>query len=223
MIDAYRIPDSKTVRAYNLRGGIYDKTIAKSEFRYHLKALEKINWHPKMKILEVATGPGRVIAEMAEQVDEGTRLYGLDISQKMLAITRKRLEGLRFNNYELKTGNCRELPWPDNHFDILYNGYMMDLIPFEDMPAVLMEFQRVLKHGGQLILLNMSKQSDKRSMLEQFYEMLPKSLALYLMGNCRPVRMEQRVIEAGFKNVKRKFIGGLHPSEIVTAIKEVGK
>lgn len=48
-------------------------------------------------------------------------------------------------------------------------------------------------------------------------------MALYLMGNCRPVRMEERVIETGFKNVKREFLKGLHPSEIITAEKEVKK
>lgn len=97
MIDAYRILNSKTIRAYNLRSGFYDRTIALSEFNYHRRALEKIKWRPEMKILEVATGPGRVMAEIAGQAGEGAALYGLDISNKMLALTRKRLEDLRFN------------------------------------------------------------------------------------------------------------------------------
>ena len=223
MINAYRISNSKTIRAYNLRSGFYDKTIAKSEFSYHLRALDKIEWHPEMKILEVATGPGRVIAEIAGRVEEGSTLFGLDISRKMLALARKRLENLGLNNFELKTGDCRELPWPDNQFDLLYNGYMMDLIPFEDMHTVLREFKRVLKPGGQLMLVNMSKESDEPSVLERLYERLPRSLALYIMGNCRPVRMEERVVEAGFISVKREFLKGLHPSEIIIAEKEVKK
>lgn len=223
MIDAYRISNSKMSRTYDLRSGIYNKTVAASEFKYHLKALEKIKWRPEMKILEVATGPGRVMAEIEERADGGTALYGLDISGEMLALTRKYLEDLGFTNFMLKKGDSRQLPWPDNRFDLLYNGYMMDLIPFEDMHGILVEFNRVLKPGGQLILLNMSKESDDISRMERFYKRLPRLLNLYLMGNCRPVRMEKSVREAGFKNVTREFLKGIHPSEIITAKKEIAK
>jgi demethylmenaquinone methyltransferase/2-methoxy-6-polyprenyl-1,4-benzoquinol methylase len=220
MIDANKISTSKIARAYDLRSGIYDRTIAISEFTYHLKALKKINWRPGMRVLEVATGPGRVLAEIAERVGEDTTLYGLDLSQKMLTLSQKRLDERGFRKYELKKGDCRQLPWPDEHFDLLYNGYMLDLIPYRDMNGILKEFLRVLKPGGQLILLNMSNQDDKISFLERLYVMLPKFLALYLMGNCRPVRMKKHVVAAGFQKVEREYLSGRHPSEIVTAIKE---
>jgi ubiquinone/menaquinone biosynthesis C-methylase UbiE len=207
-------------RAYDFLSGIYDKTIAKGEFRYHSEALKKITWRPEMRILEVAPGPGRVLARIAEQVGEETTLYGLDLSHKMLTRARKRLDELGFRNYELKEGDCRQLPWPDEHFDLLYNGYMMDLIPSGDMDGILKEFRRVLKPGGQLILLNMSNQDDKISLWERLYGTLPEFVVLYLMGNCRPVRMEENVVAAGFQKVEREFLAGRLPSEIVTAIKE---
>jgi len=221
MIDAYRITNTKAARVYDLRSAIYDWTIARSEFSYHLAALEKFNRQFGMKILEVATGPGRVLARISEQAGAGMTLYGLDLSEKMLKRTRGRLDRLGFKNYELRQGDCRNLPWPDNHFDLLYNGYMMDLLPDADMAIVLLEFRRVLKPGGQLVLLNMSKADDRVTLLEKVYEKLPVNLALYIMGNCRPVRMAEHVARAGFRHVEREYLSGRHPSEIVSALKEV--
>jgi len=40
-------------------------------------------------------------------------------------------------------------------FEVLYNSYMFDLIPFDNMPVILQEFRRVLKPGGRLVLVNM--------------------------------------------------------------------
>lgn len=221
MIDARRISPQKIARVYDFRSRMYDYTVARSEFGYHLEALKRVRWQPEMKILEVAPGPGRVLAKLAEEVDEATKLYGLDVSRKMLGLARKRLDRQGFTRYELRQGDCRLLPWPDNSFDLLYNGYMMDLMPNVDMGGVLAEFYRVLKPGGQLILLNMSVRDGSLGLWERLYLTLPDFMVHYLMGNCRPVRMEGCVVEACFTEVNREYLGGRHPSEIITAIKEM--
>lgn len=112
------------------------------------------------------------------------------------------------------------MPFPDNTFDVLFNSYMFDLLPLKDMAVVLGEFQRVLKPGGRLVLVNMSKEDgSKRSWWERLYQSLPRSWAAYLLGGCRPVLLESLVGDAGFCEVKREFIRGLLPSEIVVARK----
>ena len=79
--------------------------------------------------------------------------------------------------------DARKLDYPDDTFDILYNGYMLDLIPLADMTPILSEFRRVLKPGGRLVLLNMSKRDDQSlSGRERLYGKLPATLVLYLMG-----------------------------------------
>jgi demethylmenaquinone methyltransferase/2-methoxy-6-polyprenyl-1,4-benzoquinol methylase len=221
MIDARRVSSQKIARVYDLRSRMYDFTVARSEFGYHLKALKRVRWQPDMRILEVAPGPGRVMAKLAEEVDGATKLYGLDVSSKMLGLTRKRLNRRGFTQYELQQGDCRRLPWPDNSFDLLYNGYMMDLIPNAEMGGVLAEFHRVLKPGGQLVLLNMSARDGSVGLWERLYLILPDLMVHHLMGNCRPVRMERYVVEASFTEVNREYLGGRHPSEIVSAIKEM--
>ncbi len=52
--------------------------------------------------------------------------------------------------------------WPsgratDQEFDVVYNTYMMDLLPLRDLSVAVEEFRRVLKPGGRLGLVNFSK------------------------------------------------------------------
>jgi demethylmenaquinone methyltransferase/2-methoxy-6-polyprenyl-1,4-benzoquinol methylase len=124
-----------------------------------------------------------------------------------------------FHNLVLKEADCRTLPFDDNSFDLLYNGYMLDLIPEQDMPQILGEFKRVLRSGGRLVLLNMSKAGDAPTFREKLYQRLPAKLVLYLMGGCRPVLMEKLARSTGFIDVSRTFLDGKAPSEIVLGAK----
>ncbi len=86
------------------------------------------------------------------------------------------------------------------------------------MSAVLGEFRRVLKPGGRLVLVNMSKRdTDRITLLERIYRTLPKRWVPYLMGGCRPVLMEGPVGRAGFTDVQRQYLPQMLPSELITA------
>lgn len=206
-------------RAYDRRSWVYSKTVARREHRYHLLAIEQANVSPGKKILEVATGPGMTLAELAKRAGQETTIYGTDISTGMLELAKEKLLRSGFPNFVLREADCRELPFADNSFDLLYNGYMLDLMPLDQFSPIIHEFRRVLKPGGRLILLNKSKKDERRTRLEQLYESLPAWVVLYFFGLCRPVLMEQTVEQAGFENVSRLYIDGIVGSEIVMGSK----
>lgn len=220
MIPAKELDPQFIRRAYNRRSWIYSKTIAPLEWEYHLIAIEKAEVKTGEKVLEVAVGPGLTMLELVRRVGKQTTIYGVDISTGMLKLTRERLKSHGFSNFDLREADSRRLPFDDNVFDVLYNGYMLDLIPFVDMPGILDEFHRVLKPGGRMVLLNMSKRDETViTPRERLYTLLPASLALYVMGGCRPVLMDNLVKVAKFENTKRVFLDGRFPSEIVTGVK----
>ena len=71
-----------------------------------------------------------------------------------------------FTNVALIEANARRVPFADCSFDILFNGYMLDLICLADLPVVMSEFYRLLKPGGRLVLVNFSKpEAGRRSYL----------------------------------------------------------
>jgi demethylmenaquinone methyltransferase/2-methoxy-6-polyprenyl-1,4-benzoquinol methylase len=211
----------KTIRkAYDARSWVYSKVVAPREHANHLLAIQQANIQPGEKVLEVAVGPGLTLVELAKKVGKDTKVYGVDLSSRMLQLAQNKMHQTGFTKFELREADCRELPYETDTFDVLFNGYMLDLIPLTELSMVVAEFKRVLKPGGRLILLNMSKIDEKITRAEELYMRLPAKFVLYFFGMCRPVLMEGLVKEAGFQHISRTFLEGVVASEIITAYKE---
>ncbi len=103
------------------------------------------------------------------------------------------------NTVPFQPGNAKDLPYPDETFDVLYNGYMFDLIPLDGFEPILAEFARVLKPGGKLVLVNMSKPDAHKTLYETIYE------TGWAVMPCRPVLMRPLLEPAGFTDVQRLY------------------
>ena len=219
MIEA-KAPTQRIRRAYDFFSLFYGALVAPLERKPRMLGLEKAGIQPQDKVLEVAVGPGATLAEILKRVDRTTVVYGVDLSLKMLEKARRRVSAAGYANLDLQEADARQLPFPDGTFDVLYNSYMLDLIPLGDLPVVLGEFRRVLKPGGRLVLVNMSKENEGvLTWYERFYQRLPARLVPYLLGGCRPALAEDLVNQAGFREVTRDYIRHIFSSEIVTARK----
>ncbi len=222
MIEAIA-PTEQILRAYNYASSFYGPLIAPFERKPRMRGLELANIRPWDIVLEVAVGPGATFLEILKKVERTKTVYGVDLSPKMLAKTRQVTRKAGYTNIDLQEANACQLPFPDNMFDVLYNSYMFDLTPLKEIPVILAEFKRVLKPGGRLVLVNMSKQDGSRiTGFERLYMRLPARWVPYLFGGCRPVLMENALREAGFGEIKREFMRHIMPSEIVLARKILG-
>jgi ubiquinone/menaquinone biosynthesis C-methylase UbiE len=216
------VSDISVIRsAYDLLSQIYSFTVAPVERKPRLRGLELAAIQPQDKVLEVAVGPGVALLEILKQVDKTNVVYGVDLSPMMLEKARQTVTKAGFANINLRQSDARSLPFDDNSFDVLFNNYMLDLIPLEDMPIILKEFRRVLKNGGRLVMVNMSKDQPGITFYERLYQATPVRLNPYLYGGCRPVLMAEHTRQAGFQDVRREFIKNIFPSEVVVG-KKVG-
>jgi ubiquinone/menaquinone biosynthesis C-methylase UbiE len=208
-------------KVYDLWSATYDYVAGPFERAAGRAALERADIGPHDKVLEVAVGTGETFREVAGRTDRSNTVCGLDFSPKMLARTRRRMTRAGLDNWALCRGDARRLPFGDDAFDVVLNGYMLDLIQLADLPVVMAEFFRVLKPRGRLVLVNFSKaELNERTWWERMYQRMPKSWAAYLLGGCRPVVMAPLAREAGFCEVERDFRPGLFlPTEIITARK----
>lgn len=203
----------KIRKTYNWMSKIYFLATP-LEKKPRMRGIELAQIQPNDKVLEVAVGIGHSFWEILKKVNRKNIVYGVDLTPAMLEKTKKLITKKGFLNFDLKESDARHLPFTDETFDILYNSYMLDLIPIADFPIVLKEFRRVLKKNGRLVLVNLSKKDSSPVFLEKLYNLSP-----YFWGGCRPVLMESFVNQAGFRNVKREIPKTIFPSEIVTAIK----
>jgi ubiquinone/menaquinone biosynthesis C-methylase UbiE len=102
---------------------------------------------PGERVLDIGVGPGFLAAEMAEEVGPGGRVAGVDPSESMLALARRRDAPL-----ELVPGDALALPFPDDTFDAAVATQVYEYVT--DMPAALAEARRVLRAGGRLLILD---------------------------------------------------------------------
>ena len=101
------------------------------------------------RILDVGVGTGLSLVDYARS----TRLCGVDISEPMLRKAQQRVRALKLTNVEtLAVMDARNLAFADNVFDAVVAQYVITAVP--DPEATLDDFVRVLKPGGELILVN---------------------------------------------------------------------
>lgn len=101
-------------------------------------------------VLDIATGTGDLAFEAARQ-RYGAHVYGLDISNEMLEVARRRPGG---ENISWQVGDAMALPYDDDTFDALTHGYLLRNVT--DIAKTLAEQYRVLKPGGMMTCLEMS-------------------------------------------------------------------
>ena len=222
IVEATHQSAEKVQKYYAWRASNYDAG-AGFEVEHHAEALRLAEVRAGQRVLDVACGTGRGTVGLAQAVGTTGQVDALDLSDAMLNQARAKIEKLGLNErVYFKRGNAKELPYPDNTFDLVYNGYMFDLMPLDGFMPIAGEFKRVLKPGGKLVLVNMSKPDARKTPFEAVYRS-------GLVGPCRPVLMVPFLEAAGFTAIQRRyrrnqalFIPLPFGTEIVVAHRPVG-
>lgn len=108
--------------------------------------------HPK-RILDIATGTGDLAINLAQT--EAQEIIGLDISDGMLEVGRKKITAKNLNDkIKMTLGDSENLPFEDHSFDAITVAF--GVRNFEDLEKGLSEILRVLKPNGTFVILETS-------------------------------------------------------------------
>ena len=114
------------------------------------------NLRPGQRALDVAGGSGDLAAGLARQVGPRGFVVLSDINAAMLSRGRDRLiDAGIVGNVAFVQADAQRLPFPDRSFDCITIGFGLRNVT--DKPAALAAMHRVLKPGGQLLVLEFSQ------------------------------------------------------------------
>jgi demethylmenaquinone methyltransferase/2-methoxy-6-polyprenyl-1,4-benzoquinol methylase len=77
---------------YNRISGFYDQLAASSERRYTTAGLHKLAAEQGQNILEIGFGTGQALVALARAVGDHGHIYGLDVSEGMYRVARRRIQ-----------------------------------------------------------------------------------------------------------------------------------
>ena len=156
-------------------------------------------------VLDLGSGGGIDVLLSARRVGPGGRVFGLDMTDEMLALARENQAKSGIENVQFLKGEIENIPLPDNTVDVIISNCVINLSADKD--KVLKEAFRVLKPGGRFAV------SDVVTNGEMPAEIREKVL---LWVGCIAGALEEsdyraKLTAAGFTNV------GIEPTRIYRA------
>ncbi|TYP53757.1 arsenite methyltransferase [Thermosediminibacter litoriperuensis] len=148
------------------------------------------------KVLDLGCGGGIDVFIAAKYVGPEGRVYGLDMTDEMLALANKNKEKMGINNVEFIKGYIEEIPMEDESVDVVISNCVINLS--EDKGRVLKEAHRVLKAGGRLAVADIVMLKDVPENLKKSAEMWVGCIA----GALSVGEYEELLKKAGFRNIE---------------------
>ena len=172
------------VKPYNPEGSkkeqvaeMFDNISKRYDFLNHLlslgidkgwrkKVVRLVNAENPTKILDVATGTADLAIALGKEIKAD--VIGLDISAGMLEVGKQKVAERKMANVSLVLGDGENLPFDDNTFDAVTVAF--GVRNFENLEKGIKDIYRVLKPGGQLVVLEFSQpQNAPFKQLYNFY------------------------------------------------------
>ena len=172
------------------------------------QVIEFLSLEPGARVLDVGTGPGFLASSMADIVGETGEVYGVDISDELLAFAaenhahQKHLKFLR--------AEALKLPFSTDSFDVAVVTQVLEYIP--DVPAALRELHRVLRPGGRVLVLDTdwdsivwhSRQPERMNRILKLWD-------AHLHDPYLPRTLASKLREAGFGLHEQKVLPLFNP------------
>ncbi|WP_163654209.1 demethylmenaquinone methyltransferase [Listeria sp. PSOL-1] len=151
--------EEKVHKVFEKISADYDVMNSIISFKLHIhwrkQTMELMRVKKGAKVLDVCCGTADWAMMSAEYVGSNGEVIGLDFSENMLEVGRKKVAQAGYTNVKLIHGNAMRLPFADDSFDYVTIGFGLRNVP--DYLTVLKEMYRVLKPGGEAVCLETSQ------------------------------------------------------------------
>lgn len=176
------------------------------DFLWRRKLVDCVDKKRKLRALDLATGTGDLLISLLRRNSNITEAVGLDISENMLALCRKKIARFKFaNRVNLVRADAITSPFAAESFDLVTMCFGIRNTP--EPLETLIEIHRLLKPGGTALILEFSMPTNtilKNCYRLYLYSLLPL-LGYLLSGDIHAYRYLGTSIEnfIGAEDLKR--------------------
>jgi SAM-dependent methyltransferase len=146
-------------------------------------------------VLDLGSGGGIDVLLSARRVGETGKVYGLDMTDEMLALARENQRVAKVTNVEFLKGELEHVPLPDGVVDVIISNCVVNLSADKD--RALAEAFRVLKPGGRFAVSDVVVRGEVPADVRRNVELWIGCLA----GAMEEKEFEARLTKAGFTEV----------------------
>jgi demethylmenaquinone methyltransferase/2-methoxy-6-polyprenyl-1,4-benzoquinol methylase len=182
---------------YDKIAGVYDLLSEKSEQPIRRFGLERLEVRTGERVLEIGFGTGSSLLELAERVGLKGKVFGVDLADKMTEVARRKLKDHDLlDRVQLIGADASSLPFMSESIDAIFMSFTLELFDTPEIPAVLGECKRVLRPGGRMVVVSITKKGRAGAM-RQIFEWTHEHFPNFL--DCRPIFVQQELLAAGFE------------------------
>ncbi len=135
------------------------------EPRWRKRAVASTGVRPGGRAVDVASGTGKVAADLHRRVQPGGKVLGVDISPGMIGVAQHRYAGRP--GLEYLVGDALALPAPDDSFDAATIAFGMRNLP--DYGKGFAEMARVVRPGGRVVCLEIARPRSRLARLLRWW------------------------------------------------------
>jgi SAM-dependent methyltransferase len=206
-------------RAFYDRLGARQDSQAFYEDRAVAELVLRADFEQARAVFELGCGTGRLAERLlAEWLPESSFYVGVDVSPVMERLARERVARFGERAEVRLISGSPSVEAAGGSFDRFLSTYVLDLLPEDEIRAWLAEAHRLLRPGGRLLLVGLTRGTTPLSRLVAGAWSGVHALSARLVGGCRPLELIPLLAEAQWESAQRKLVvaWGI-PSEVVVA------
>jgi len=146
-------------------------------------------------VLDLGSGGGIDVLLASRYVGPTGKVYGLDMTDEMLALANSNKERMGAANVEFLKGYIEEIPLPDESVDVVMSNCVINLSGNKD--KVMSEIYRVLKPGGRLAIADIVSIREVPAEIRKVTSLWVSCIA----GSLSVQEYEELLSQAGFKQI----------------------
>ncbi len=166
---------------------------------FGLLLLKYLELKPNLTVIDIGSGSGFPLTELAGRLGNSCKLYGLDPWVNANKRAKQKIKNYNLSNVEIKESSAEQIPFDDNTIDLIVSNLCIN--NFDKPQVVFKECNRVLKPKGKLALT-----SNLTGHWKEFYNIFYSTLKQLNMENLIPPLKQDEEQRGTVESISNLFI-----------------